>query len=70
MIDKSKIEKLGVWAWRMVPVVLVLGILCALLAPEGRPEVKKLGFVLIYWAGLPLLLGSFVLFSAKKGWLK
>ena len=70
MSEESKIGKLGATLWRIVPIVLVVGILCVLLAPDDLKKMKKLGFILIYWAGLPFLLGSFLLYSEKKGWLK
>jgi hypothetical protein len=70
MSEKSTLQKLGVVLWRVVPLVVVIGILCVWLAPDDFKKVKKLGFILIYWAGLPFLLGSFVLYSEKKGWLK
>lgn len=70
MSEKSNFERLGTILWRIVPLVIVIGILCVLLAPDDFKKMKKLGYILIYCAGLPFLLGSFLLYSEKKGWLK
>lgn len=70
MSEKSKIGKLGVTLWRILPLMLLVGVLCTLLAPDDFKKVKRLGFILIYCAGLPFLIGSFLLISERKGWLK
>lgn len=70
MIDALKFAKFGATMWRILPIIIVIGILCVVFAPDDYRRVKKLGFILIYCAGLPFLLGSFVLYSTKKGWLK
>jgi hypothetical protein len=70
MCKKSSLEKFGTTLWRIVPLALVMGGLCVLLAPDDFKKVRRLGFILIYCAGLPFILGSFLLYSEKKGWLK
>ena len=70
MSEKSNIEKLGTILWRVVPLIIVAGVLCVLIAPDDLKKLRRLGFILIYCAGLPFLLGSFVLYSEKKGWMK
>jgi cell division protein FtsW (lipid II flippase) len=70
MNDKTRLHKFGEAIWRIVPLVVLVGILCVVLAPADSKTVKKVGMILIYCAGLPLLLGSIILLCERKGWLK
>jgi hypothetical protein len=70
MSERSNIGKLGAALWRVVPLVFVIGILCVVFAPEEFKKMKRIGLMVIYCSGLPFLLGAFILFSEKKGWLK
>ena len=70
MSERSSLGRFGVLVWRVLPVLVVAGFLAFLLAPADSKHVKKAGLTVVYFAGVPMVLGAFALYSEKKGWLK